>query len=141
MVLANLTTNNVTGDNSVVIGPGFNREVTIPNGWTPYYSLDYTQMLELEGQYANIICTWGNTAFESVYLGAKVTTITLYPEHDDEAQCLGVPYVNRVEVALDTKLMPTYCDMPMVDLDGAKRLVKVLEDIYYSFGVQPVRWQ
>ena len=116
---------------AVVIGENFNRHIEVPMNTTFHYYPSSYNMMEILSSYRTIVCTWGTTVFESLYLGAKVYPITLSDDHADEAFRLGTMFIRKESIGkLPDWMKETNhwnIDRPLIDLLGAERLCKFME--------------
>ncbi len=127
-------------DVAVILGPGFGRSVNVPTSVKTFTSLNYNAMLKVMSSYHQIICAWGTTTFEAMYLGAHVIPIVLTKDHQDEAKRLKCSYVTQENAqSAFTLVKRGVGHLPAhhlsvdygIDLDGASRLCLWLEAIHY----------
>ena len=114
--------------NCVVIGINFQHKIEIPDGWQVLYAPDSTKMLDNMAQYRTVICAWGNTAFEASYLGCRVLPIPTCVEHVSEILRFGLEPVLLDQLDLLPQKLLEPARYVSVDLLGAKRLLRALDD-------------
>lgn len=117
---------------TVVLGPLYSGNFTVSSRLHEVRrDLSRTQFLRLLGQHAHVICGWGQTAFEALYLGCLIMPVAHCEEHKLEARRLGVDahepqwIVERVSQDIVKGWR-----RPGLDLGGADRVVSWLEQIY-----------
>lgn len=115
------------GNNHVVIGPGFDREITVPSGWWVHYAPTHRSLCKLMARSRAVVCAWGQTAIEALYLRPKVAALALYPEHLQEADLLGVEVCLKEHPEGVLNLLDKTIDYIPLDLRGGNRVVDYLE--------------
>lgn len=116
---------------AVIIGPKFNRPMEISSDVVVYAAPEYEQMMGILASYKTIVCSWGTTVFESLYLGAKVYPITLSSDHMEEAHHLGIMVlrkesIHKLSIWMD-ETSSWDIERPPIDLLGAARLCSFME--------------
>jgi spore coat polysaccharide biosynthesis predicted glycosyltransferase SpsG len=113
---------------SVVIGPNFGEEIFQIHDWNIYLAPTYATMQELMHRYRIVICTWGQTVFEALLMGASVLPITTCAAHEAEAKVLGAPYITREhDFSDETLLFRAIKGNFGMDYHGAQRAVEQME--------------
>ena len=113
---------------SVVIGPNFSEEILQIYDWSIYLAPTYATMQKLMRRYRTIICTWGQTVFEALVMGANVLPITTNAAHEAEAKVLGVPYITHEHDFSDkTLLLRAIKGNFGIDYHGVERVVEQME--------------
>lgn len=112
---------------TIVVGPNYQRVIPWPAGYTVAQTPTPQQMLAYMAQHRNVLCAWGNTAFEALACGCRVVAVAQSVAQAEEADCLGVPYVTKNTLAYATHYFQKTLIRIRVDTEGVQRIVRFME--------------
>jgi len=121
-------------DNDMVIvkGPNFGRAVY--SDCRHHYmipALNRDGFLRLLGKSERVICGWGQTVFEALYLGCKVIAISTNFDHTLEASRFGMTIRDAWNTAAGIRAgVQNWHTDDTLDLDGAARTVRWIESCF-----------
>lgn len=111
---------------SIVMGPNFGRDIQMT--WACYFAPNRDELRALMSTHHVTICTWGQTVFEALLIGASVLPIVTRSAHEDEANQLHIPYITRQhDFTDDTLLLRAVKGNFGMDYHGAQRVVEQME--------------